>query len=75
MARKVYYHNERDLEGLKWTASVVDFGVGLMVTAAINEMHNAYTMLVDRKDLLKEKTKLFCNRAFKEAIEDRKSVV
>jgi hypothetical protein len=67
MARKVYYHNERDLEGLKWTSKIVDFGVGLMVTAAINEMHNAYTMLVDRKDLLKGKTKQFCNRAFKEA--------
>lgn len=67
MARKVYYSNDKDLEGLKYTARVVDFGVGLMVTSAINSMHDAYVFLVERKDLLRGKVKYCCNNAFREA--------
>ena len=67
MTKKYIYDNERDLEGLKWTARVVDFGVGLMVASAINEMYNTYALLVERKSLLKGRTKYCCNNAFKEA--------
>lgn len=65
--KKVYYNDKTDLEGLKWTARVVDFGVGLLVTAAVNEMHNTYALLVERRDILHGKVKRFCNNAFREA--------
>lgn len=67
MTKKVYYTSEKDLEGIKWTAKVIDFGVGLMVSAAINEMYNAYAMAIDRKDIMRGKVKYCCNNAFREA--------
>lgn len=67
MKKKVYYYGERDLNGLKWVAKVVDFGVGLIVTSAINEMYNAYSFLSERKDIFNGKVKQVCNNAFREA--------
>lgn len=67
MAKRVFYNNRRDLEGLKYTARVVDFGVGLAVTSSINEMYNAHAFLAAREDLFKGEIKHCCNNAFKEA--------
>lgn len=67
MAKKIYYEDEKDLEGLKWTAKVVDFGVGLSVIAAINEVYAASGYLRDRPDLYRFKVKGFCNLAVKSA--------
>ena len=43
--KKVYYKSEKDLEGLKWCAKIMDFGVSLMIKAAVNELNTAYIML------------------------------
>lgn len=67
MAKKIYYDDEKDLEGLKWTAKVVDFGVGLSVIAAINEVYAASGYLRDRPDLYRFKVKHFCNLAVRYA--------
>lgn len=67
MAKKIYYEDEKDLEGLKWTAKVVDFGVGLSVIAAINEVYAASGYLRDHPDLYRFKVKHFCNLAVKSA--------
>lgn len=67
MAKKIYYEDEKDLEGLKWTAKVVDFGVGLSVIAAINEVYAASGYLRDCPDLYRFTVKHFCNLAVKSA--------
>ena len=51
MPKKVYYYGEKDLQGMRWTARTVDFGVGLSVIAAINELYSAQSLLLDRPDL------------------------
>jgi hypothetical protein len=47
MSRRVVYYGERDLEGLRWTARIIDFGIGLSVTAAFNEIRNSYACLIE----------------------------
>lgn len=67
MKKKVYYTSEKDLEGLKWVAKIMDFGVNLMIKAAINELTNAYIMLRERDDLFKWSLKNLANRVIKAA--------
>lgn len=68
--KRVYYTNEKDLEGLKYTAKIIDFGVSLMVKAAINEVVTAYIYLRERKDLFRFEVKHLAKVAIKES--DRK---
>lgn len=66
--KRVIFRNEKELEGLKWTARCVDFGIGLMVASSINEMTTTYSFfLIERKDIFKGQVKFCCNNAFKEA--------
>ena len=45
MSRRVVYYGEKDLEGLRWTARIIDFGIGLAVTASFNELRSSYAFL------------------------------
>lgn len=65
MSKKVYYYNEHDLEGLKWIAKVMDFGVSLEVVSAFNEIRVSYIYLRERKDLFRHTIKQNCNNAMK----------
>jgi len=63
MPKKIYYYGEKDLQGMRWTARTVDFGVSLSVIAAINELYSAHSMLLDRPDLFRQTAKRFGNLA------------
>lgn len=65
--KRIYYNSERELEGLKWTAKVIDFGVGLSVIAALNDVYSAAAKLRDNKKLYRMEIKRFCNMAVKQA--------
>lgn len=43
--KKVAYHNSIEKEALEYTSKIVDFGVALLVYAALNELYNAYAIL------------------------------
>ena len=45
MNKRVVYYGERDLEGLRWTARIMDFGIGLGMVAAFNEIRSSYAFL------------------------------
>lgn len=66
-ARRIYYENDLELEGMRWLAKVVDLGVGLSVRASTNEMLNAYLYIRERKDIYKQKVKMLCNQAMNAA--------
>lgn len=61
--KKVYYYGKKDLEGLKWTARVIEFGVSLEVAAAFNEMDVTTILLRDNDRLNQQLIKKFCNKA------------
>ena len=61
--KRVYYRSERELEGLRWTAKAIDFGVSVAIMAAFNQMLNAYLVLTESK-LLAHKARQFANRAY-----------
>lgn len=67
MEKKLYYEDEQDLEGQKNTAQIVDFGVSLSVTAAINCVYYASGCIRERKDLYRQRVKQLCNLAVKSA--------
>ena len=42
MARKkLEYDTDRELDGLRWLARVIDFGVSLTIATAINELYTS----------------------------------
>lgn len=63
MKKKIYYVDENDLDGQRWAARAIDFGVGLSVTAAINCLYYAYGCLLERRDLFRLKAKRWGNSA------------
>lgn len=65
MSKKVYYYGQKDLDGLKWIAKLMDFGVSLEVVIAINEARNACVLLQKRKDLYRQTVKQNSNAALK----------
>ncbi len=62
--RRVYYYGERDLEGLRHTAKIVDFGIGLSVMAAFNEMRSAF-MFLRESGLYRHRIKRDANHAMR----------
>lgn len=70
MKKRYSYTNQKDLDGLRWTSRVVDFGVSLTNTAALNELTIAFVMLRDRKDIYRHSVRRFANEAILAA--DRK---
>ena len=67
MSKKIGYYGEKDLEGLKWVARIIDFGHGLLVSSCINEMYNADSYLRSKPDIFKGEVRKWCNHAFREA--------
>lgn len=51
MIKRVSYYSNKDLEGLRWAARIIEFGVGLEVSAAFNAMTNATVLLREEKSL------------------------
>ena len=49
MNKRVVYYGEKDLEGLRWTARIMDFGIGLALVAAFNEIRSSYAFLRESK--------------------------
>lgn len=47
--KHVKYHNQTEKEALEYTSKLVDFGVTLIVYAALNEVLNAYIKLKPSK--------------------------
>lgn len=61
--KKVVVRSKRELEGLKWTAKVIDFGVSIAIMAAFNQIANAWIVLRD-SGLLKQKARHKFNIAY-----------
>lgn len=64
--KKVVIKTVMEYEGMEWTSRVVDFGISLMVAAAINEVICAFIM-VKESDLFRRSVKHNATRAVKEA--------
>ena len=62
MDRKVYFRTEKELEGIKYVAKVMDFGLSLTIECAFNEMLNAYLMIRDMP-IFRHKIKQYANQA------------
>lgn len=63
MKNKYGYRTKKELEGLRWAAMVVDFGVSLTVTVALNELTTAYVLFRERHDLCRQRVKQLANIA------------
>lgn len=73
MKKKISFHTEKELEGYKWLAKVIDFGVSLTCNAAINELYTAHAMLRD-SDLYRHHIKKLANTAVQQAQEKKRSM-
>lgn len=69
MNKKVTYYTDEQLEGLKYAAKVIDFGVSLTVNTAINELYNAHLALRECGNLYKREVKQLANRAYNLAVQ------
>lgn len=67
MKKHIIYYTEAELDALKYCAKVMDFGVSLTLTAALNELLNAYLLIRDNKDIYKQQVKFYVNQAEKSA--------
>lgn len=67
MKRKLTYTTDAELEGIRYCAKVIDFGVSLSVTIAINELYTAHMMLRERRDLYRRELKSRANDAIRRA--------
>lgn len=65
--KKIYYTTNQQLEGLRWVAKVTNFGLGIMVKSAMNELFTAYIMLRDRKELFRHTVKQRANLAMRKS--------
>ena len=75
MKKKYVFRTEKELEGLRWTARVVDFGVSLTIISSLNELTTAYIMLRDRKDLFHHRVKQLANETMQKATNLRTSIL
>lgn len=67
MKKRVTYSTDKQLEGIKYMAKIIDFGVSLTIATAFNELYTAHMMLRERKDLYKHEVKRFANEAVERA--------
>lgn len=72
--KRLYYRTEKELEGLKWTGKVIDFGMSLSIVAAANELYCAEALLRQHPDLWKREVKQY-SRAAAKAARDRESAI
>lgn len=75
MKKRYFFRTEKELEGLRWTARVVDFGVSLTIISALNELTTAFIMLRERKDLFKHNVKRMANETMQVATNLRTSIL
>ena len=75
MKKRYVFKTEKELEGLRWTARVIDFGVSLTIMAALNELTTAYVMLREHKDLFKHNIKRIANETMQCATNLRTSII
>lgn len=61
--KKVSCRNEREANGVNWTAKVMDFGVSLTVIEALNDGLNAFLSIRDNKSVYRQKVKQLANEA------------
>lgn len=61
MKKRITYSTKKQLEGVRWTSRVIDFGVSLTINIAFNELYTAHMMLRERKDLYRQKIKKQAN--------------
>ncbi len=67
MKKRITYSTDRQLEGIRYMAKIIDFGVSLTIATAFNELYTAHMMLRERKDLYKHEVKRFANEAVERA--------
>lgn len=67
MKKHIIYYNDAELDALKYCAKVMDFGVSLTLTAALNELLNAFLMIRDNRNIYKQQVKFLANQAEKSA--------
>lgn len=67
MKKKYVYRTDKELEGLRWVAKTIDFGVSLTATVALNELTTAYVMLRERSNICRHKVRQMANDARKQA--------
>lgn len=63
MIHEITCHSQKELEGLNWTANIVDLGVSLFAMCALNELTTAFIMLRERKDIYNREIKHLANLA------------
>ena len=68
--KKVSFTQQRELDGLLWTAQILDFGTSLAIRVATNEINCCYSLLKDRKDIFRQKVKKYANNSV--ALVDKK---
>lgn len=74
MRKKIIYYNKVELEALRYCARVMDFGVSLTLTAALNEMLNAYLLLREDKRF-RHKLKQLANEADRKATMQKATIM
>lgn len=67
MIHKVTVANERQYEALQKVSKRLDYNVSLAISLAINEMHNTFIYMRERRDLFRGEVKMCFNKAFSEA--------
>lgn len=73
--KRIPFTTNDQLEGLRWAAKTIDFGVSLTLIAALNEVNTAYIMLRERKDLFRQKLKKLANIAATKADQQKATVL
>ena len=59
------YQTKAQLEGLRWMARVVEFGVSLSFTVAIHMLYIGHLALREDKDMFKREAKKYANEAIR----------
>lgn len=70
--KKVSFTQQREFDGLLWTAQILDFGTSLCIRVATNEMNYCYAILKDDKRLFKQQVKKYANNAL--SLADKKEI-
>lgn len=67
MRKKLIYQTQAELDGIRYAAKTIDFGVSLSVTLALNELYTAHMMLRERRDVYRHGLKQSANDAIRRA--------
>lgn len=73
--KKISVRNEKELNGIKWVAKIMDFGVSLTVIEALNDGLNAFLSIRDNKSVYRQKVKQLANEAERKMTLKKASIV